>query len=297
MKLIDFRLDKELNELRRSMGAKLHAFTAPPTDSNRLTVEEIERLAREGIEIPLGEVHVLEDGTLAYKNQRVVLYIRDVKQYRNARPSEEELPRFHVADCDKLKEMRANNRYERYVVATRDTGVFTINFKPHGSQRFLSSDRHLKVCQFCLGRLDWDSFSRFRFNSDRSKTRSERRRIVSAFSLERYFAKYGRTFIERMPSHTEGTAPINDYNSDFAKIAEAVKRKRAYRCDICGIVLINHKKFLHAHHKNGIQSDDRENNIAILCIRDHAEQPNHRHMKRLPEYEEFCRLLDTGILR
>src|SRR6185437_6474991 len=125
------------------------------------------------IEIPLDEVRVLEDGTLAYKNQRVVLYIRDVKQYRRSQPTDADLPRFHVADCDKLKEMRSNNRYERYVVATRDTGVFTINFKPQGAQRFIKSDKQLCVCQLCLRRLDWDNFSRFRFDRSRDRTRQQ----------------------------------------------------------------------------------------------------------------------------
>ena len=275
------------------MGAKLQSFT-PRNVWDRLTVEELERLGREGIEIPLDQVRVLDDGTLAYKNQRVVLYIRDVKQYRHSEPSEQDLPRFHVADCDKLQEMRANNRYERYVVATRDTGLFTINLKAQGSQRYVQSDRRLSVCQYCLGRLDWDGFSRFRYQRDRNRSRNQRREIVSLFSLERYFAKFGKTFIGAMPPHTEETAPLNDYNEDFAKVAERIKRKRGYCCDNCRVNLENHRRFLHAHHKNGIQSDDRDDNIAILCILHHAEQPNHDHMKQLPEYREFCRLFDAG---
>ena len=64
------------------LGAPLRAYEGSRS-SGTLTIEEIEILAREGLEIPLGEINVLEDGTLIYKNRRVVLlYIRDVKQYR-----------------------------------------------------------------------------------------------------------------------------------------------------------------------------------------------------------------------
>lgn len=62
------------------MGAELREFK-PPQSEDVLRPEEINRLAREGIEIPLDQVNVLPDGTLAYKNQRVVLYIRDVKHF------------------------------------------------------------------------------------------------------------------------------------------------------------------------------------------------------------------------
>src|SRR5438105_4185565 len=151
MKLPDFTLDAALNELRRRMGAELIAFS-PPSNSETLTVEEIERLSKEGIEIPLDEVRVLKDGTLAYKNQRVVVYIRDVKQYRHVVPGEQDLPRFHISHCDKLQEMRANNRYQRYVVSTRESGIFQINLKAQTSSRFEAREERLRVCQFCLAK-------------------------------------------------------------------------------------------------------------------------------------------------
>src|SRR5262249_42032075 len=155
MKLPDFTLDPSLNELRKAMGAELHPFEPAPT-GDALTPDEINRLAREGIEIPLGEVDILPDGTLAYKDRRVVLYIRDVRQYQSARLSDNDLPRFHVADCETLQGMRANRRYERYVVATRETGEFQINLMHHN--RYEQSDRRLNVCQNCLAKLNWNNF-------------------------------------------------------------------------------------------------------------------------------------------
>ncbi len=283
MNLPDFKLDNALNELRRTMGAKYIEFT-PAASSGILTVEEIERLSKEGIEIPLDEVRVLRDGTLAYKNQRVVVYIRDVKQYRHSVPKEHDLPRFHISHCDKLQEMRANNRYQRYVVATRDSGVFQINLKAQNAVNYQTREERLRVCQYCLGKLNWDDFVLHR------QVAHHRNRIVQSFTLQEYFKLYGKTFVEEMPNHTEQTAPLNDYTRDFKEIAERIKIRRNYRCDECGIDLSAHKKFLHAHHKNGIQSDNRESNIGIFCIEHHAEQFSHGHMKSLPDYREFMRL-------
>ena len=50
MKLPDFEVDIELNALRKAMGAELRDYTAAPS-SDVLTIDEIERLAGEGIEI------------------------------------------------------------------------------------------------------------------------------------------------------------------------------------------------------------------------------------------------------
>jgi hypothetical protein len=83
MKLPDFSIEAQLNSLRERIGAPLRQYEATHA-SNMLTIEEIEILAREGLDIPLSDVTALEDGTLIYKNRRVVLYIRDVKQYRRA---------------------------------------------------------------------------------------------------------------------------------------------------------------------------------------------------------------------
>jgi hypothetical protein len=98
----------------------------------------------------------------------------------------------------------------------------------------------------------------------------------------------------RSLGHTDQTAPENEYTPQFKEISENIKRKRNYRCDKCKVDLSDFRNFLHAHHKNGIQSDDRESNIAILCILHHAEQPYHAHMKQLPEYKKFLQLLRSG---
>ncbi len=282
MKLPDYTRYEPLNQLRALMGAELGQFT-PAKNANRLTVEEIDQLARSGIEIPLGQVRTLEDGTLAYKNSRVILYIRDVPQYRNTGIKQTDLPKFHVSDCQKLQEMRANKRFDRYVVATREDGQFEVNIISKG---FHSVDRRLealKVCQFCLGKLNWKGF-------DHVLPKARRDVMVSGFTLMDFFRIFGKSLVTKEPSHNADTAPLNNYTADFKLIADRVKKDRSYRCDQCKINLEGHRQFLHAHHINGQKSDNHPENIKLVCIRCHANEYNHSHIKALPEYKKFIQL-------
>lgn len=287
MKLPDFTNDPELNALRRVMGAPLRDYTPPASTTAPLTEAEIEILAKSGMDIPLDDVHVLPDGTLAYKNQRVVLYIRDVRNYRNNHSLDrQDLPRFHVSNCDKLKEMRANKRYDRYVVATRDDGIFQINLVGE-FERKEQRELPLNICQFCLSTINWDNFVA------RRRRAKDRTSIVTAFKLKDFYERYDRTFIADEPKHTDETAPLDVYDKNFNLIARKIKEKRGYRCDECGCDFSSHKRFIHAHHVNGLKSDNSEENIKLLCIAAHAQQAYHGHMKMLTafsEYREFVRL-------
>jgi hypothetical protein len=282
MKLPDFLTDAPLNALRETVRAPLRKYEAALA-SGVLTVEEIETLSREGLDIPLQDVSISADGTLIYKNRRVVLYIRDVKQYRRA--DADELPRFHVSNCDKLQEMRSNNRFERYVVATRDTGLFQINLKAYNSSTYHKSDKALKVCQLCLNKLDWNGFKQL--GGDRIRKRA----LVSDFRLATFFEIYPQVVMRHEPKHDAIGAPINDYGPEFRLVADRLKRQRGYKCDHCGADLSMRRRFLHAHHKNGQQHDSSDDNIAILCILDHAKQYNHGHVRNTADYREYCRLI------
>lgn len=286
MKLPDFTQDAPLNALRQLMGASLGELK-PAENRNALTTAEIEALTKQGIDVSLDAVHVLPDGTLAYKNSRVILYIRDIAYYRESeQPS---LPRFHVADCKTLEDMRANNRFNRYVVATREDGLFALNVIPPngwGGSAVKNISERLPVCQNCLGKLRWDGFGH-------GMDRSTRRGIVESFSIARFFSVYGKTLVTKTPQHNADTAPLNTYSADFTMQGDRMKAKRGYRCDSCGINLTNHRKYLHAHHRDGQKHDSRDENIAVLCVACHAEQYNHSHLKAAPDYLDFLRVRNS----
>lgn len=279
MKLPDFEIDDELNSLRRAMGAELREYSAAPS-SDVLTIEEIERLAGEGIEIPLDDVRVLNDGTHIYKGRRVVVYIRDVAEYG----AQVTMPKYHLAMCDTLNKMIVEGRYKkRYVVATRDDGQFSIQ-RIRGDAS-VKSEEPLAVCQHCLDELKYKSFS-LRLGG------FERAEAVRAFSLRGFFEEFGRSCVWAMPKYDATHAPANIYSPHFFRIAKALKQKRGYRCEQvdCKIDLSNREdqKFLHAHYIDADKSDNHPSNIKLLCIRCHALEFQHAHVRDNPDYSRFC---------
>ena len=275
MKLTDFTKDVELNKLRIKMNAELVTYVT--TASRRtITPEELEALATKGIEIPLREVEVLNDGTFTYKGRRVVVYIRDVVSYRD----DYSMPKFHLAMCETLLMMREEGRYEkRYVVATRDDGLFRIQ-RVDGTRILSAIEEKLDVCQNCLHSLHYKGFSK----SDR---RNKKRDSVENFSLSSFFDEFGPSTVWTTPDFDSNHAPTNVYSVDFYRIAKTIKERRGFRCENCG--RRPEARFLHVHHINGQKSDNSERNLRVLCVGCHADAPRHGHMKATPGFKEFQR--------
>jgi hypothetical protein len=279
MKLPNFEDDIDLNSLRMAMGAPLRDYSpAPPSDV--LTIEEIERLGSEGIDIPLDEVRVLNDGTHVYKGRRVIVYIRDVAEY-GERVS---MPRYHLALCSTLNMMIDEGRYQkRYVVATREDGKFSIQ-RIRGDA-IIKVDAELDVCQQCLDELKYKSFS-LRMQRD------QRIKAVRDFSIKSFFEEFGKSCVWATPRFDAVHAPSNAYSPQFFRIAKTIKDRRGYRCEQvdCRIDLSapDNQRFLHAHHINADKSDNHPLNIKLLCIRCHAGEFQHSHVKENPDYQRFC---------
>jgi hypothetical protein len=284
VKLPNFLSDPQFNELRRQMGATSLGDLTLERGSERLTIAELEKLVSGGIDIQsLDEVRVLPDGTLAYKDRRVLLYIRDVSNYGRRAAGTEDLPKFHVSNCKTLREMRAKRRFNRYVVATRDDGKFQINLMQDRAA-VRTSIEDLRVCQYCLGEIRYENFS-----YDLSS--AVRKKIVSAFTVKRFFELWPVAPIDGTGLNSDATAPLNDYSGDFGLHASAAKERAGYRCAECTRDLSpkHLRQFLHAHHENGLKYDNRAENLRVLCIRCHSDQPDHGHMRGLPQYKAFLK--------
>jgi hypothetical protein len=133
MRLPDFTDDAGLIALRRSMGAVAPGSFFPSYRPDQLTLAELEQLATDGKDVSIDHVAVLEDGTLSYKDSRVLIYIRDIQQFRNW------IPRFHIADCKTLQQQQQQNGLARYVVTTRGDGSFVVNLI--GNDRYVAKNR------------------------------------------------------------------------------------------------------------------------------------------------------------
>ena len=82
----------------------------------------------------------------------------------------------------------------------------------------------------------------------------------------------------------------NQYPSNWPQIARYYKEQVGWKCEECGIDLRAGKEFLEVHHINGLKRDNEEKNLRALCIRCHAEMP--QHLKSSPRYLEYLKWFD-----
>jgi len=278
MKLVDFLLNGHMNGLRAEMGAPLSRSYRTHQPYKIIELPVVERLRDGGVDVDLDEVKRLPDGTMEYRGYRVLLYIRDIANYGG----HESLPKYHLSYCATLERMQRDRRFARYVVANRDDGTFLVNLM--SSQDNRARLLPLSVCQFCLGNLNWKGFTSL-------VSREDRLDAVGAFSLPEFFATYPKDLVAVLPPHTSDTSPLNDYTLDWGDVSERTKRVRNYTCEGCDRRLtLRAARYLHVHHRNGLKHDNSDDNLEVLCIACHANEPHHGHMKSHRDYAEFLQL-------
>jgi hypothetical protein len=287
MKLPNFYEFEPLNSIKAMMGIPRNVYGTlrPLVTAPRLTELELRILAsNNGLDISVDELVILPDGTLAYKNSRVILYIRDVNVYGNQQIQ----PRFHLSNCTTLQQMRQRKRFDRYVVSTRTDGCFNINIIDGNRTRMELYD--LSVCQNCLNLLSFDGFM-MRWSQQ------ERIDFVKRFKIDRFFDKYPKSLHIQPPNYNSDNAPLNTYSEDFKTISQNVRNASGWYCQRCGVNLSapTNRKWLHVHHINGLKHDNSSVNLEAICIGCHAEKPNHGHIKNNTDYKEFLITLNWCV--
>lgn len=279
MKLPDFYNFEPLNAIKSRMGIARNKYgdLKVKVKAGRLTELELEQLISPGgLEVSFDQITILKDGTLAYKNSRVLLYIRDVAVY----PGKTAEPRFHVSNCRTLQRMQQGGRFDRYVISTRTDGRFSLNFIEYGKKKSQLYD--LCVCQNCLEKLGFDGFSV-------ALPTTRKKEFVRSFKLERFFEKYPLSLHLETPKYNSDNAPINEYPKNWSEISSRARQDANWKCQRCGIDLYRkeYRQYLHVHHKNGLKHDCSAGNLLVICVQCHADEPEHSHMKGLLDYKEF----------
>jgi len=77
VKLPDFRSDVRLNDLRTRMGAPLTQKFRTESTGKSIDPAELAALGNEGLDVSVDQIRVERDGTLSFRDVRVVVYIRD----------------------------------------------------------------------------------------------------------------------------------------------------------------------------------------------------------------------------
>ena len=268
----------ELIRLRSNMGAEQSSWKPGTTPLDPR--EEIRIQLQDGIEITLEDVDAGPGGLLTYKGEQVILYIKDTRSDQYTLEHEpEKSRRFHVAECGTLETMRDKGRFERYVVTNRMDGLFLVDWLDKDTGARGETEAALKVCKNCLKAINWRGYEhsqdRLKLERGTNQTKSE---IWRDFEISQFLLEFS-TFFTSKPSRKDITAAPNAYVPDWAGISERTRRSKNWTCEACGVNLRAAPHLLRCHHECGVVSDNSQSNLQVLCAVDHANQPDHGHMK------------------
>lgn len=285
MKLPNFLNSAILNNLRKDMGnVELIRW-----QSNLTWVDPDFENWKNGlidIEVNIEEISVAGDGSLEYKGNKTILYIRDQIMYKNSRYDKPREYKYHISWCSTLAQMKRQGRFKsRYFVSRRVDGKFKVNLL-YGDEIVESNKLvEMKVCKNCLDKLSFKGYSH-------QGKYSNRNNIYNNFQISEFLELYGSK-IYTVPPHDVDTAPLNMYSNDFNQISIDYRKSQNWKCEQCGLDLSNNKQVLHTHHIDGNKSNNRYSNLKALCIECHSKQPNHSQMihsflnpKKKPIYQK-----------
>ncbi len=249
-------------------------------DFNLAPIDDIDIELEAGKEIFVNQIQDV-NGLLSHAGRQVILYIKDHTFENNPTLSSLQKDgskgrKFHITDCKTLKNMRTNQRFDRYVVTTNTTGFFKISAR-NSYGMIEEGDVKLDVCQNCLEQLNYNDY--------KFLSQDNRKNEVKTFNILNFFEQYS-SFIRYLPS---GIAKVKDvtYTDDWEEISSEYRASVHYKCEECGVDLSNNsqtRKLLHVHHINGVKGDNRYDNLKALCFDCHKKQPNHSHMLCKKDY-------------
>ena len=243
-----------LDILREKMGAPLTSWTPQQQEmtkwkpiEKRLTPGNVRKCEPLGPGLPL-----------CYEGHHILLYIKEARRDKETLLYDKQSsPRFHIAECETIEQMRREGRFERYVMTNETSGHFNVE-AVDATETF---DTELHVCKNCLKAL----------NLTREHS------SWPDFSIIDFFRDY-ETFFSSLPQHTNITAPPGGYTENWRSASTRYKSGKNWTCEDCGVNLSEHKTLLQCHHKNGVTSNNRPENLQALCIECHKRQPRHGHI-------------------
>lgn len=272
MKLPDFSSDPQLARLRELIGATETIDIPGPTWDDW-----------DGFGIDLKDISLIKaepDGTLSYKDKRVLVYIRDQRVFSN---NQESGYRYHIAECKTLQGMRRKSRFGRYVVTTRTDGFFEVN-QFRGDENIPVQREavvELRVCKNCLKEIDWKSYT--------TLSKSLQEACWNDFNPGEFLDLYGSR-VKGLPRHTPKNSPLNSYPENWAAISYEARKRVEYKCQECDLDLSLNPYFLEVHHLNHNKSDCSQANLMCLCVGCHSERHDHlSDTDKLVKFQEWLK--------
>ena len=180
MELLDFTEFEPFNALREKMGTDRLGYFELFDPAIHLTGAERSQLETSGRLLPLSEIKVLPDKTLAIKNSRVLAYIPSENWFRDRR----EYPTYHLARCSELDELASDHPQQEFMVTTRLAQDYDLmKLRSEGEVSVVSHG--FVVCKHCLHKLRYKNFDEFR-----NRKRGYSQKVLGEFNLNEFYKLY-----------------------------------------------------------------------------------------------------------
>jgi hypothetical protein len=196
-----------------------------------------------------------------------------------------EINKFHILKCTTIEGAERNGWADRYKGSKRTDGRFFYRFLKDNQVLSEQNNQKLNVCKNCLKLV---------------AKQTGKNLTVDNFDLNSFFEVHEELNNLNQNVQSEMACAPNVYQADWSDISIRYKNINKYQCQ--GINCTNPdlsdpalRKYLHTHHKSFDKTNNQISNLEALCVKCHAEQPHHSHLKTSPDYKAYLKLREIKI--
>lgn len=224
------------------------------------------RLRRESVPVAKSDVIFLPNEPLRYRGRVVCVYIRD---QHNSVVFDGQWRRYvyHLFYCQALQRMKSKVGDRALLATQRADGVFEIHDLSATNPR--KKQAPLGLCPDCREILQ------------------EMGVYSAGFQLASYFALYDAYETRKLRE----VAVVAEPEISARALADVYRDVCVFMCQACGVDCADAPHLLHLHFEDGNPTNTATENLHILCIDCHAQQPGHDHMAVQPVVQDSIEMV------